>query len=156
MDSAADRTKDEEIGTARRNVSLRLHIVARFIRKRFDRNLNNLGVTRSRWAMIVAAAHRPGSTQRTLAEALEMSEASAGRLVDRLCGDGLLRREERDDDRRARAVYVTDQARPMLDELAIMARVNEAAVFRGFSHEELQQFENFLDRLYANATRQAD
>ena len=69
----------------------------------FDREVAGLHVTRSQWTMIAVVARSPGATQRTIAEALEMSEASAGRLIDRLCADGLLERHERYDDRRARA-----------------------------------------------------
>jgi MarR family transcriptional regulator for hemolysin len=108
-------------------------------------------VTRSQWTMIVVVARNPGATQRVIAEALEMSEASAGRLIDRLCADGLLERQERYDDRRARAVYLTKAAEPLLEKLGELARTGEHMLFRGFSEEELETFKGFLDRLYKNA-----
>jgi MarR family transcriptional regulator for hemolysin len=84
------------------------------MRNNFDRVLAEKNITRSQWGLIAVVARRPGATQRTIAEVLEMSEASAGRLIDRLCADGLLERRERDDDRRARAVYITAAAEPLL------------------------------------------
>ena len=134
----------------RRDIGLRLTVVARMLRSMFDRKVADLSVTRSQWAMIAVVARRPGSTQRTIAEALEMSEASAGRLVDRLCADGLLERVERDDDRRARAVYVTKAAEPLLAKLADVAKDSEAQIFRGFSEEELVQFNGYIDRVFKN------
>ena len=115
--------------------------------------LAGLNVTRSQWSMIAVVARYPGATQRMIAEALEMSEASAGRLIDRLCVDGLLERRDRDDDRRARAVYLTAAAEPLLAKLADIAKDAEERMFSGFSEQELEQLQNFLGRLYANIAK---
>lgn len=127
-------------------------MLARLLRGDFDRNVDNVGLTRSQWALIAVAARRPGSTQREIAELLEMSEASAGRLVDRLEADGMLERREREGDRRARAVYLTEAANPLLDRMGALARLREERWFRGISETQLQQTEEVLDRLYANVS----
>ncbi|MEO6093534.1 MAG: MarR family transcriptional regulator [Novosphingobium sp.] len=137
-------------GETKRDLGIRLTVLARLIRGAFDREVAELNVTRSQWAMIVVVARIPGATQRVIAEKLEMSEASAGRLIDRLCADGLLERRERDDDRRARAIYLTEAAEPLLAKLADFARVNEKKLFRGFSPDELDRLGDYLDRLSAN------
>lgn len=67
--------------------------------------------------MIAVVATNPGATQRMIADTLEMSEASAGRLVDRLCNEGLLTRRSREDDRRAKAIYISEAAEPLLEKL---------------------------------------
>ena len=137
----------------RRAIGLRLTVLARLLRNNFDRHVAGLHVTRSQWAMIAVVARAPGATQRVIAEALEMSEASAGRLIDRLCADGLLERRERDDDRRARAVYLTDKAEPLLARLADVAKDAEERMFRGFSNDDLEQLQNYVDRIYANISK---
>ncbi len=128
-------------------------ILARMMRNKFDRMVVDLNVTRSQWAMIAAVSNHPGATQRMVAELLEMSEASAGRLIDRLCAEGLLERRERDDDRRARAVYLTTAAKPLLASLAELAKTSEEQLFKGFTGDELTQLQKFVDRLYDNASR---
>ena len=90
--------------------------------------------------MIAVVSGQPGSTQRYIAETLEMSEASAGRLVDRLCAEGLLERREREDDRRARAVYLTEAAKPLLETLAAIAEASEDRIFKDFSEDEGSKF----------------
>ena len=137
----------------KRAVGLRLTVLARLLRNNFDRQVAELHVTRSQWAMIAVVARAPGATQRVIAEALEMSEASAGRLIDRLCADGLLERRERDDDRRARAVYLTDAAEPLLYKLATIARDTEDRMFKGFSEGELDRLQEYVDRIYANVLK---
>ncbi len=147
-----EATIDSDPGT-KRAIGLRLTILTRLSRNNFDRQVSGLHVTRSQWAMIAVVARRPGATQRVIAEALEMSEASAGRLIDRLCADGLLERRERDDDRRARAVYLTSAAEPLLAKLATIANEAEERMFKGFDEEDLDRLHDYLDRIYANVLK---
>lgn len=144
---------DESEFDCRRKIGLRFTILARMLRNDFDRQVVNLNVTRSQWAMIAVVSRSPGATQRTIAEALEMSEASAGRLIDRLCTEGLLERRDRHDDRRARAVYLTPAAEPLLETLASIARDSEARMFKGFSDEDMVTIGSLLDRIYDNVSR---
>ncbi len=125
-------------------------LIGRMLRQDFDRSVSDVGVTRSQWALIAVVSRFPGTTQRKIAEMLDMSEASAGRLVDRLCADGFLRRTEQDNDRRARAVYLTDKATPMLERLSEYAKQNEMRVLRNFSPEELSEFGRLLEKLRQN------
>ena len=120
------------------------------MRNNFDRMVASLNVTRSQWAMIAVVSRQPGLTQRLIADHLEMSEASAGRLIDRLCAEGLLERRAREDDRRARAVYLSASAQPLLDKITEVAKRGEARVFKDFSEEELAQLRGYLDRIYDN------
>jgi MarR family transcriptional regulator, transcriptional regulator for hemolysin len=137
-------------GEIKRNIAMRVAVLARMMRNRFDREVSSLGVTRSKWSMIAVVSRNPGATQRVIADALEMSEASTGRLIDKLCSEGLLERQERYDDRRARAVYLTKAAEPLLAKLGEIAVGGEKSVFRGFSDEELTTLKGYLDRLYKN------
>jgi MarR family transcriptional regulator for hemolysin len=145
--------QEDAIGEAddpRRKIALRLTVLARMLRSDFDRHVDDVGLTRSQWSLIAVAARRPGSTQRQIAEFLEMSEASAGRLVDRLEADGVLERRELEGDRRARAVFLTEAANPLLERMSVMARAREERWFRGLSDRELEQLSELLEMLYTN------
>ena len=139
-------------GGIRREVAIKLSVLARLMRNDFDRRISDVGVTRSQWALIAVVSRSPGATQRHIAEMLDMSEASAGRLIDRLCADGLLERRERDDDRRARAVYMAATAAPILEKLGEIAKASEANLFRGVDDAELEQVSATLAKIYANVT----
>lgn len=143
----------EDTPFRRRYIGLKMNVVSRLMRRNFDKIAARIGVTRSQWQMIVEVGRNSGVTQRAIADALEVSEAAAGRLIDRLCADGLLERRERDDDRRARAVYLTPKSEQMLDVLGDLAVECENALFKDFTEAELEQFENFLDRLHHTALR---
>jgi MarR family transcriptional regulator for hemolysin len=134
-----------------RTVSLKLAVTMRQMHKSFDQRVAKIGVTRSQWTMIAVVSRRPGVTQREIAEVLEMSEASAGRLIDRLCGEGLLERKPKEDDRRAYCIHMTGKADAILDQISAIASENEKVAFAGFDQAELEQLDTYLDRLAANA-----
>jgi MarR family transcriptional regulator, transcriptional regulator for hemolysin len=143
----------DRIGEApnpRRAISLKLAVVIRQMHKRFDQRVGDIGVTRSQWTLIAVIARHPGTTQREIAEILEMSEASAGRLIDRLCSEGLLERKPKTDDRRAYCIHLTDRAQAVVEQLSCIAGAYELETFAGFDAEELARLEAYLDRLAAN------
>ena len=125
-------------------------VIARQLRVTFDQSVERSGLTRAKWTLIAAVARNPGATQRLLAEALEVREITAGRLVDRLCEEGYLRREENPNDRRAYCVYLTPTAQPVLDTLDELAKFHEAAIFAGFSAEDLDKLDALLDTIASN------
>ncbi|MBU6206652.1 MAG: MarR family transcriptional regulator [Alphaproteobacteria bacterium] len=128
-------------------------MVARLMQKAFDRDMSVLGITRSQWVMIVVVARNPGATQRIIADALDMTEAAAGRLIDRLCDDGLLERKPKPDDRRAYCIHLTDKAQPLLDQLAQVGSSKEDEFFAGFAEEDLALLQALLGRIYENVSR---
>ncbi|MEY4160050.1 MAG: hypothetical protein RLZZ136_671 [Pseudomonadota bacterium] len=130
------------------DIGLRLSVIARMLQQDFDRQMIGQGITRSQWTLVVVAARNPGATQRQIAEILNVSEASAGRLIDRLCIEGLLERQEKTDDRRARLVYITDKAKPLLERMTSVARENDHRIFSGFEEAELQTLSTLLNKLY--------
>ncbi|MDB6103603.1 MAG: winged helix DNA-binding domain protein [Gammaproteobacteria bacterium] len=137
-------------GNDKRSVALKLSIVARQLRVTFDQSAEASGLTRAQWQLIAVVARNPGATQRTIAEALEVREITAGRLVDRLCDEGYLRRDECPTDRRAYSVYLTAAAQPVLDKLDELAKVHETAIFAGFDTEDLQRLDAVLDAIVRN------
>jgi MarR family transcriptional regulator for hemolysin len=125
-------------------------VVARQLRVTFDHSAEQSGLTRAQWHLIAAVSRHPGATQRTIAEALEVREITAGRLVDRLCEEGYLKRHEHPSDRRAYCVYLAPAAQPLLAKLDELAKVHEAAIFAGFESEDLEKLQQLLDRICSN------
>ena len=80
------------------------------MRTEFDRQVGALGVTRAQWMVLARLARKPGCSQTELAEMMEVERATAGRLLDRLEENGLVRREADPADRRIRRVFPTKLA----------------------------------------------
>lgn len=137
----------------KRDISLKLAVIARQTHKHFDKSVMQTGLTHSQWTLIAVVSGISGASQRIIAEHLEMSEASAGRLVDRLCSDGLLERRRDSEDGRLWRVYLTDAAKPILQQITVLAGDLEQDLFAGFSEADLAQFQRYLEAMYANVTQ---
>lgn len=131
----------------RRGIGLKMAVLARQMRQRFDERVEQMGVTRAKWVLIAAVAGNPGSTQRELAARLEMSDVTAGRMIDRVCADGLVERLENPQDRRAYRVCLTEAAQPLLKKLAAAAEIYEEEIFSSMDEAELLMLDALLDKL---------
>jgi MarR family transcriptional regulator, transcriptional regulator for hemolysin len=125
------------------------------MRMRFDEDVSKLGVTRAHWTLIAVVARYPGTTQKFVAQMLQISEVSAGRLIDKLCQEGLLRREASGADRRARSVYVTDRAKPLIEDISKVAIISENHAFAGMSDAELDELARMLAVVESNWSNQS-
>lgn len=139
-----------EPGNVKREISLKLTVIARVMFNSFDTSVTPHGITRSQWTLIALVASRPGASQRTIAERLEVTEAAAGRLIERLCVDGLLERRQDAKDKRAWQVYLAPAAEPMLTVLAEVGKSIETRAFADFSPEEIGQLAVLLDKVHGN------
>lgn len=134
----------------KRSIALKLTVIARQLRQRFDHNVEGDGLTRGKWSVIVAVARSPGATQRTIAAMLEITEVTAGQLIDRLCADGYIERREHPKDRRAYCVYLTPAAQPLLYRLNEIAKVHEEQTFAGIDDADLSRLDAMLDTVARN------
>ena len=125
-------------------------VVARHLRQSFDQSVERSGVTRAKWTLIAAVARHPGATQRMLAEALEVREVTVGRLIDRLCAEGYLKRSEHPNDRRAYCVYLAPAAQPVLGKLGELGKIHEGVIFAGFDRDDLDRLDILLDAIARN------
>ena len=92
--------------------------------------------------MIRGLAEGQAATIRTLAERLTLKHHSAVELVDRLEGNGLVRRARARDDRRNVIVSLLPRGERMLEEVA-RQRFDE---LRSNGHELVRAIERLLDR----------
>src|ERR1043165_3270769 len=114
-----------------RTLGFVLHDVARFLRKRFEQRARvaRLGLTRAQWSVLAHLARQEGINQAALAQILEIEPITLVRLLDRLEAAKLIVRRPDPSDRRARALYLTPAARPLLERIwALAASVREEAM----------------------------
>jgi MarR family transcriptional regulator for hemolysin len=136
-----------------REILFTISDVGRLLRTYADQKARRFGQTRAQWAVLLRLERREGLKQSDLAEDLDLQPITLTRLVDRLCDNGLIERRPDPNDRRAKRLYLTPAARPLLDridaqveELAetVLAGVDAAAVgvllsHLGLARENLKQ-----------------
>ena len=99
--------------------------VGRLLRTRADQMARLQGMTRAQWAVLLRLERMEGLMQSDLAYELDIQPITLTRLVDRLCDSGLIERRPDPHDRRAKLLFLTPKARPLLEQVS--AHVEELA-----------------------------
>src|SRR5258708_13695971 len=97
-----------------REVAFNINDVARLLKTYADQRARDFGMTRAQWAVLARVERSEGLKQCELADTLDLQPITLTRLIDRLCDGGLIERRSDPDDRRAKRLYLTPPARPVL------------------------------------------
>jgi MarR family transcriptional regulator for hemolysin len=113
--------------------------VARLLRTYADQRARQFGMTRAQWAVLARLEHHEGLKQSELAEMLDLQPITLTRLVDRLCANGLIERRPDPNDRRAKRLYLTAAALPLMNRLADLGADLMGTVLEGFDLATIEQ-----------------
>jgi len=91
--------------------------IGRLFRKRVDCAARPVGVTGAQLRVMLYLLRNPGANQASLAAFLEIEPITAGRMVDRMAGSGLVERRPDPADRRAWRLFVTAKGEGLVLEL---------------------------------------
>jgi MarR family transcriptional regulator for hemolysin len=94
-----------------------LNDAARMLKTFADYKASQLGITRAQWAVLVRLDRFEGLKQSELADMLDLQPITLTRLLDRLSECGLIERRSDPNDRRAKRLFLTPAAKPMLEQL---------------------------------------
>lgn len=126
--------------------------VSRLMRRRFDDRARRIGVTRAQWQTLTTLKRHEGINQGGLADLLEVEPITACRMIDRLEEAGLVERRRDPADRRAWLIYLTDEARPVLDQIRALADDMFADLFHGVSEADRAITAATLNAIRTNLT----
>jgi MarR family transcriptional regulator for hemolysin len=118
--------------------------VSRLMRTRFDSRARDLGLTRPQWRVLVFLARSEGINQSGLAEIIEVERMTLGRMIDRLEVAGLVERRPDASDRRVHRLYLSEKARPLLDEMVVLANELQDEALDGLSDADRNTLRSLL------------
>lgn len=124
--------------------------LARLMRRRFDERARAIGVTRPQWRTLTLLSRHEGINQGGLAEMLEVEPITLCRMIDRLEEAGLVERRRDPADRRVWRIFLTDAAKPVLQQLRAMADDMYETVLAGVSSEERGELSRLLTIIRTN------
>ena len=122
-----------------REFAFTINDVARMLRTYADYKASQFGVTRAQWAVLARLDRFEGLKQSELAEMLDLQPITLTRLLDRLCDNGLIERRADPNDRRAKRLFLTDAARPVLEQLGVLGEEVMTATLAGVPREAVEQ-----------------
>jgi MarR family transcriptional regulator for hemolysin len=134
----------------KREMAFLLSDVARLLRTRADQRAATIGMTRAQWAVLVRLERMEGLKQAELAEQLDLQPITLTRLVDRLCDNGLIERRSDPKDRRAKRLFLTPAARPLLEQLHDMGESLMTDVLAGIDDATTKAMLTHLSRMKDN------
>lgn len=123
----------------KRDFAFELNDAARMLRTFADHEAAQFGITRAQWVVLARLDRSEGLKQSELAEILDLQPISLTRLLDKLCESGLIERRPDPVDRRAKRLYLTPAARPLLDKLVDLGEELMATALAGIGRESIER-----------------
>ncbi|WP_153392804.1 MarR family winged helix-turn-helix transcriptional regulator [Ornithinicoccus halotolerans] len=123
------------------------------IARRFEETLAAAGGSRSMWWILLALVRDPGATQREIAGAVGIKDATLTHHLAGMEDSGLIVRRRCERNRRAHTIELTTEGHAAFRRLQQAALGFDRQLRGGVSAEELRVLRDVLDRLVANATR---
>ncbi|HWU62197.1 MAG TPA: MarR family transcriptional regulator [Ensifer sp.] len=127
-----------------------VHDVARLMRKRFEQRARHLGLTRSQWQTLALLSRNEGVNQKALAEMQEVEPITLMRLIDKLSERGLVERRKHETDRRIWLLYMTDEARGLLDEMRELGVETRTEALQGIPEPDQGRLFQMLETMKSN------
>jgi DNA-binding MarR family transcriptional regulator len=133
-----------------RSLGFLLNDVSRLMRKRFDTQARDLGLTRAQWRVLTHLRQYEGINQGSLAEILEVETVTLGRHIDRLEDAGWVERRRDPADRRVWRLHLAEKSRPMIDRLTGLANEVREFALTGLSKVDREKLIDTLQAMKNN------
>jgi len=137
----------------RREFAFLVSDVARLMRTLTDQKAREFGATRAQWAVLVRLERSQGLSQNDLAALLDVQPITLGRLIDKLCRDGLVERRPDPADRRINRLHLTPAAYPVLKDLQELGADMMGSVLEGVPLAAIEQIVEQLAVIKHNIKR---
>src|SRR5215831_2300858 len=121
-----------------RELAFSINDVDRLLRTYADHAARRFGMTRAKWAVLARLDRFEGLKQTELAEMLDLQPITVTRLLDGLAENGLIERRPDPDDRRAKRLFLTPAARPLLERLTDLGEDLMATALAGLGSAEVE------------------
>jgi MarR family transcriptional regulator for hemolysin len=131
-------------------IGLKLARAARLVSRAFDETLGAAGGSLPVWLVLLNVKIRPTATQRELAAAVGVREATLTHHLNSMEAAGLLSRRRDEANRRVHIVELTEAGEASFRRLRKAALAFDRQLCRGIADEQADVLAQVLDRLVAN------
>jgi MarR family transcriptional regulator, transcriptional regulator for hemolysin len=125
--------------------------LSRAWRAELDRRLVGLGLSQARWLVLLHLGRfAEPPTQRELAQSVGVEGPTLARLLDSLEAQELVSRQAVPEDRRAKKIVLSPQARPLIEKIeAISAQLRKEG-FAGIDEDDLRRCQKVHAQVLSN------
>lgn len=136
-----------------RDLAFLINDVGRMLRTYADQEARRYEMTRAQWALLKRVESNEGLKQSELADMLDLQPITITRLVDRLCENGLIERRADPNDRRAKRLFLTPAAQPLMDRLDTLGHDLMNAILEGLEPDKTDAALTYLGAMKNNLRR---
>lgn len=129
--------------------------VLRLMRQDFASRTRTMPLAPALHRLLLYVQRRPGARQVELAEWLDVTPVTVGRMIDRLERQNLVRRQNHPADRRATCVYIGEGATDLLGRLTAKANETRERAVDGLSPQQRRDLVAALQRVRNNLSGSA-
>ncbi|TXH99177.1 MAG: MarR family transcriptional regulator [Rhizobium sp.] len=133
-----------------RHFGFLLKDISRLTTLNFAREAGEFKLTMAQCKVLIYLERHEGASQARLAYLTDTDPMALVRILDRMEADGWIERRPDPDDRRARQLYLTKAAAPVIDEVWRIADRARAASLAGLSAADRTQLVTLLGRVHQN------
>jgi MarR family transcriptional regulator, transcriptional regulator for hemolysin len=133
-----------------RNLGFLLYELAHRYVRRFEFHARDMSLTLLQCKVLAYLASCEGISQSKLAEMIDVEPMTMVRMLDRMETEELLQRRPDPADRRARCLYLTARAGPMLKKIDRLAEKTRAECLAGIGNADRDRLVSMIERMYDN------
>ena len=145
MNSSQTQDEPEEL-----TLGILITDILRLMRQDFARRTRAMPLSPALHRLLIYVQRRPGCRQVELADWLDVTPVTIGRMLDRLERQKLVRRENHPLDRRASCVYVDEGAGELLSHLTAKASETRQRAVEGLSAQQRRELIAALKMVKSN------
>lgn len=125
------------------------------LQKQLLDRLKGTGLTLGQPKVLDYLRDHNGASQKTIAQACHMEPGSLSVILTRMEGQGLLRRQAAEEDRRTLHVFLTPQGTLRMEQVTQAFQVLEDQAFQGIPPAQRTAFLQTLQKVYDNLGKEA-
>lgn len=137
-----------------RNFGFLIKTLEHLYKKRFEALAQERSLTLPQCKALYYLSRNQGISQKRLAELTDIEPMTLVRILDRMEADGWIERRADPTDRRARSLYLTAGANPVLEQIDKLSTQMRAEALHGLTADERTQLMQLLERVHANMASQ--
>jgi Transcriptional regulators len=137
-------------GSALDNIGFFISRTQSQIRKRFLPKLRPYHITPEQWVLFASLSKKEGISVTDLSSVSFKDKAYTTRLIDNLEEQGLIRREENQNDKRSSLIFLTDKGKKRREELVSMVIEFHQWMIEPLSEEEIRELKYLLNKVYVH------
>lgn len=120
------------------------------LKNEMEKELKPYGISYAQRVILIRLSEKDGLTQKELAQDTYFEQSNLTLMLDKLERKGLIRREPKENDRRAYMVRITPEGLQLKEPLVELGEKIIEKAFRGVDRKQKEELEHLLQTLYEN------